>query len=715
MASKLSILSLTSALVGAAGMTSAQEAPTTVPPAPSTTTVVVTGKRPDVVNKVDRKVYRADADLQRSTGSAADILSNIPSIEVDPDGNVSLRGDSSVTVLIDGKPSAQMQGAARGAALQSLAAGDIEQIEVIPSPSAEFKADGSGGIINIVTKKTRKPGTSGLVQANLGTAGRNNINVTGSAVSGPFELNGSLGLRNDSRPRGISSHTQSTGPGNSGKTDSTQDQRQTSRRRSASADVQYTLNDKQTLGLSLDYSGRDERRSATEHSVSSGGSTAAFDRTGQGGGPQSNADLDLSFEQKMAREGETLSFDIQTGRSVEDNIYDFTTVYSAPALAVTRERDISRQVYGVSEFTAAYVRPFASGSTLKLGYDAEYDQNAFDNTVAAAASASAPLVVNHASDNLFRYRQTVQAAYITHDKKWGKLEWLGGLRFEQTDIHTLQNVSGDASTQNYGQFYPTLNLLYTLSDNDTLSAGFSKRIRRRDPEDLNPYINASDPNNLRQGNPNLKPEVTDSYDLGYRHDANGRSWSLNGYYRKSRNGDTELLTVIGPDVVLIREANLPSSLSGGVEFIASGKLLPKLGYTLSGNLFYNEVNALALGAGTQSSIALNAKAALDYKPTTADRWQISVKTNGKRLTSQGYVLPVTTMNAGYRHQLNEKLAFVATVSDLFNSQRQKRFFQTTNFTGIYTRRQGGQIAYIGLTYTFGAPKKSKESDFTYDQ
>ncbi len=683
------------------------------------TTVVVTGKRPTVINKVDRKVYRTDGDLQATTGSVADVLGNIPSVEIDPDGNVSLRGNDTVTILVDGKPSSQMQGTARGPALQSLSAADIEQIEVITSPSAEFKPDGTGGIINIVTKKSRKKQASGLLLANLGTGGRYNANVSGSYNSGPFHLSSGIGVRHDSRPRSSDTDTTtlatSLGAG-AGTSHAHQDQREDSNRSSGNTEVQYVPNDKATLGVSLDYSARSNRHSNEEHSFSSGASASSFDRNGRGSGSETNQEVALSYEQKMAREGEVLSFDLRAGQEAESGITDYTTLYSKPSASSALERRAGRQSEGVSEFTAAYVRPLASSSTVKLGYDVEYDQNAFDNTVAQAGSLSDPLVVNHAFDNQFRYRQTIHAAYATYDKKLGKLELLAGLRLEQVNVFTLQNISGDTSRQSYGTVYPTLNVSYALSDSDTLTGGFSKRVRRRDAEDLNPYINASDPNNLRQGNPQLKPELTNSLELGYRHDADGRSWQLTGYYRKSRNGDTELLKVISSDVVLITEANLPSSQSGGLEFIASGKLLPKLSYAVSGNAFYNQVNAQALGVGgTRSAMSLNIKGSMNYQPTTLDRWQVSINGNGKRLTSQGYVLPVTTVNLGYRHQLSEKIALVGTVSDLFNGQHQRRLYQTPAFSGIYQRRQSGQTAYVGLTYVFGVAKKSKDGDFSYDQ
>ncbi|WP_443751100.1 TonB-dependent receptor domain-containing protein [Asticcacaulis solisilvae] len=672
------------------------------------TPVIVTGKPPAVSNKVDRKVYRMDSDIQATTGSAADVLGNIPSVEVDPDGNVSLRGDANVNILIDGKPVAQMQGASRAAALQSLSASDIRQIEVMTSPSAEFKPDGTG-VINIVTKgRARK--SSGSVLVNEGDGGRYNAGVAGTYATKAFALHGGLNVRNDVRKRFNDTQTASTQVGSEGTTVSHQTMTDTGSRKSGNIGIDLTPDNRRTFGISADYASRDEWRSGRQDSVSAGASNTAFTRFSRGGGPRVNTGMGLTFDQKLARPGESLSVALNLSQATEKHTYDFTTFSASDS----EEKDYRREAYGVSELTVGYVRP-VSGGTLKLGYDEEYDHNGFDDVVAKSVVPGNPLTVDHAFDNRFRYRQTIGAAYATLDRTFGKLEVLGGVRLEQVDVWTLQGVSGDTGTQAYGTVYPTLNATYALSDSDTLTAGFSKRVRRRDPEDLNPYINASDPNNLRQGNPKLKPEMTNALEVGYRHQpAGGGSYQVTAYYRKSRNGDTELWTVISSDVVLITEANLPSSQSGGVEFSASGKIVPKLGYSLNGNVFYNEINAVALGASTRSTIGMSMKASLDYQPTARDRWQVSTSYSGKRLTAQGYVLPVTLTNVGYRHQVADRLALVMTASDIFDGQRQKRLFISPGYTGTYVRRQPGRAVYLGLAWTLGGGKKAKDSDFTYD-
>lgn len=670
-------------------------------------TVVVVAKRADVVNKVDRKVYRADADLQASTGSAADLLNNIPSVDVDIDGNVSLRGDTSVTVLVDGKPSSQMQGTARGGALLGFAAADIEQIEVITSPSAEFKPDGSGGIINIVTRKNRMRGGAGQVLANAGTEGRHNGSVGGSYNAGALELSGTLGNRKDSRSRVSDSVTGARG---ANPVTSHQLRDETNDRWYGKGALKYAPNDAQTMGITLDYASRTERRTFAQDTQP--GSGAAYRRDGQGGGPRTDAGLGLSFGQKLAQPGEALSLYLQRSHSIESNLYDYMQARVAPAL----QRDFIQEVYDVSRFTAAYVRPDRDGDTLKLGYDVEVDRNAFND--ASATGAGEPPTPNPAADNHFRYRQSVNAVYTTYAVKRGAFETLLGLRVEQTGIHTLQKVSGDASVQHYRKLYPTLNALYTLDDNDTVSLGYSKRIKKPDPDDLNPYVNAADPSNLRQGNPDLRPQMTDALELGVLHEAGGTAYGATVYYRHSRDGDTDILTPLGNDVVLITKANLPAGQSGGLEFRAAGKLRPNLSYSASGNLGYNEIDVQASVspglAAKRSNVAFNGKGTLDYRLGAADRVQLNASYQGKRLTPQGYNMPFGVVNLGYRHQVDEQLTLVATLADVFNSQRMRRVYDTPTFHGEYRRHQFGQIGYVGLSYSFGGKRKAKDVDFNFE-
>ena len=656
--------------------------------------VVVAAKRPDLINKLDRKVYRAAADLQASTGSVADLLNNIPAVDVDIDGNVSLRGDTSVTVLIDGKPSSQMQGAARAGALMGMSAADIEQIEVITSPSAEFKPDGTGGIINIVTKQRRKPGSTGQMQANLGQDGRHNGSVQGSYNVGPLGLSGTVGNRVDRRRR-ISDDRTGAPEAQPGISHQVQDER--SERWYGKGGLQYAVDERQSVGLTLDYATRMEQRQIAQ--LTAPAAASSYQREGKGGGPRRDAGLALTLDQKLAAPGETLSFYLQRSHSVESNLLDYLSV---PVTGL--EQDFAQQVYDIAQFTGAYTRPDGEHARLKMGYDLEYDRNAFNNWRRPGAD-----------DNHFRYRLAISAAYATYAYRRGALETLTGVRFEQAEIHTLQRDSGDTSAQRYRKLYPSLNLLYGLSDGESVSLGFSKRVKKPDPEDVNPYINAADPKTLRQGNPQLAPQMTDALELGYRHEAGGTSYGLTAYYRRSRNGDTDVLIPLANDVVLITKVNLPTVQSGGLEFAAAGKLREGLSYNFSGNAYYNQIDGAAVPGGrAHSAPGFNGKGTLDYQFGGRDRLQLGLNYRGKRLTPQGYIMPFSVVNLGYRHPVNEQWTLVATVSDVLNTQRQRRVYQATGFQGEYSRHQLGQVAYLGLAYAFGAARKGKDADFNYE-
>ncbi|MGB9109468.1 MAG: outer membrane beta-barrel family protein, partial [Telluria sp.] len=232
---------------------------------------------------------------------------------------------------------------------------------------------------------------------------------------------------------------------------------------------------------------------------------------------------------------------------------------------------------------------------------------------------------------------------------------------------------------------------------------------------LNPYVNRADPNNLRQGNPDLRPQMTDALELGYVHEAGSVSYGATAFYRRSRDGDTDILTPLENGVVLITKANLPAGQSGGVDFRAAGKLTSSLSYNTSGTVFYNQIDAQAAATtSSRSNVGFNGKGALDYQIGARDRMQLSANYRGKRLTPQGYNMPFGVVNLGYRHQFDEQLTLVATVSDVLNSQRMRRVYDTPGFHGVYQRHQLGQVAYLGLSYSFGGKRKARDPEFNYD-
>ena len=678
--------------------------------------LVVTAERPKSQTLLDRQVYTVTTDLQATTGSAADVLGNVPAVDVDADGNVSLRGDSNVTVLIAGKPSAQFAGATRGQSLQELPAGDIDRVEVLTNPPAQYKAEGSAGVINIITKKSRKAGLAGTVRASVGDHGRGILGVDATYNVGKLKLSGGLGLRRDIRERLTTSHRIETVSGVAAQSDQRIDEHFDRLTPSAHGAVDYELNPKQSIGGSFSYRALTGHRFFDQH-----------DLTGPPGGPVAGASLRHSdghewhletsveghFEQKLWRPGETLSLSLQRSVVRESEGYSYETTSALPAAPPTFDGLHLGLDLIKTELSADYDLPIGDKRELKLGYDLETDRNAFDNfgeTIVGGVSTIDPNVTND-----FRYRQAVNAGYGQYETELGAWRLQAGVRIEAANVSTLQ-ITGDipGGRTDFG-VYPSLSLDRALGDDGKLTAAVSRRVTRPDPEALNPFIDHQDIFNLRAGNPNLKPQDTWSGQLGYV-SSGTLTWGATAYYRIDRYAVTDVVQSLGNGVVLATKENLPFSRSAGFDFSANGKLGRQLSYSLSGDAFYTQINATALGAtGLKATAGVNLKGSLDYRPTAVDTAQISFTRTDKRLTPQGFVSALNLVNIGYKRQLRPDLSLVATVSDVFDGQKYQRIVTTTQLHDTYVRYQVGRLAYVGFVYTFGAPAKAKPTGFEYDQ
>ena len=692
------------------------------PAAPADTTVqtiVVTAKTLQSQTLVDRQVYVVSGDLQATSGVAADLLNKLPSVSVDADGNLALRGDSNVTVLVDGKPSAQFSGASRGLSLLQFPASEIERLEVLTDPPAQYKAEGSGGVINIVTKRNRKAGFSGGALATAGEQGRLNLALNGAYNTGKWNLSGGLGLRRDIKERRTTDARAVTDPASSAVTASRQVIDEHFRRLipSVKIGVGYDLNDRQSLTGAVNWRQLSGKRYFDQHNESGplgGGVSGISDRHSDGHEWNAAYDESLRFDQKLWRPDETLSLALQRSVEREREGYVYRNVSARPAAPQAFD-DLHLSMDLVkTEFSADYDLPLSHDRELKAGYDLESDRNAFDNVGDTLDPVSRQPTLDPAVSNHFRYRQQVDAIYGQYQTPIGAWRLLGGLRLESAHISTLQITGNLPGGRDDLGLYPSLHLDRAIGDSGKIRASISRRITRPDPEALNPFADHQDIHNLRSGNPNLRPRDTWSYELGYQGVAGRLNYGATAYARFNKNAVTDVVRPISADVVLTTKANLPKSRLAGVEFTAGGDLFSQLSYNLSGNLFWNEIDAASLGfPGVKSTTGLDLKGNLDYHPTPRDSLQVAVTRSAKRLTPQGEYAAINLVNLGYKHQLSKDLSAVVTVTDLFDGQRQRRLIGAPLLHDVYERRQFGRIVAVGLIYSFGAPSKSK--GFEYDQ
>ncbi|MBI1686867.1 TonB-dependent receptor domain-containing protein [Caulobacter hibisci] len=669
------------------------------PGPPAVEGVTVTGDSTAMRSSIDRRSYSVANDLTARTGSIADALRNIPSVEVDVQGNVSLRGDANVTILIDGKPSGMFNGDGRGDALQAMPADQIDRVEVMTNPSAAFRPDGTAGIINLVTKKTRKPGGTGTLRLNASPDGRYNGGVSGNYVNGKLTLSGDVGLRHEQQ-EAWQTIARQTAAGSSTQDGAFENKGDMVNLRGG---VDYDVTPKDRLSgevrwrsMKFDTTGEETYQS----------SSAAYVRDTDAAMKRDNAGVSADWRHQFKGAEHQLTAHLEyeeTDFSRNSTAFTDNTpsadVYEAFGFGAEQAR---------TNFKTDYAQPDVGGGTLKTGLDFEWTKNDYDNHGEKGAAPNA-LAVDAARTNRFLYDQDVYAGYVTYEKAFGDFTAQGGLRAEQVNLDANQVTTGQKIANDYFKVYPSLHLGYTVNENSTFKASYSRRVQRPQVQDLNPYPVYQDPQNYRAGNPYLKPQVTDSFELGWQYRKGPAYYLATAYYRSSDGVVTDVVRDLGNGVLLTTRENLSQSRNGGLELVANGRLTPKITYNVSANAFWNEIDASNLGfTGTRSATTLSGRANVNWQATPKDFFQINAFTSGKRLTPQGHREPFQMVNLGYRRKVNDKLSLVVTVQDALDSFEDKAVTDTAALKDVTVRTANVRAVFFGFTWAFGGGKPRPE-------
>ncbi len=710
----------------AAGAQSPSPSPAGQPPQPQSDTVVKLGKfevsasQQTYLNSIDRKVYNVGMDIQGLTGSAADLLQNIPSVQVDVDGNVSLRGDANVQILLDGRPTALM-GANRADALSQMPADSIERVEVITNPSAMYKADGTAGIINIVTKKGRSAEFSGSVHITAGNGRRFSAAASGSRDVGKVKLYGQVTLRQDDRIRVATDKRQfsdqASGQPATTQTATTEHSRPLYRMANGGIDFSPTKADK--LGEKVTYSYRTFDRHSAELDTSSVGGTVTtvYDRLREDPEYERDVESKSTYKHDFGDEGHALTAEFRAEHHTETENNHYANVFGLPAAPTTYDNTKIFTNEPGTEATVEYSDPLGKDSKLELGYDRSDDKSNQDHFRNYLNSPGSLWTVDTSVTNRFVMRQTVQALYGAYSRALGNLGIEAGFRFEQTGLNTNQVTAAITHDSRYYRLYPSLHLAYTLGPTQQLQLNYSHRVRRPESDDLNPYPEYQDPYNLREGNPYLKPQETHSIEAGYQYKNDDTTYLTSLFYKYSYNGFTTVSRFLDATTLLTTEENLAKNQSGGLELNANTSPIDKLTINASGDLFYNQIDASNLGyTVNRSTFAWDGKFSCEYEFSKRTMVQLNANYTARRLTPQGYRMPTFVSNLGLKHELaNRRVTLILTVSDLFNSLREETRLDTPTLRDDSTRRRSSRIVFVGFIYAFGAsPKKPNGESLQFD-
>lgn len=664
-----------------------------------------------LTNRIDRQVYDVKSDIASTNASAADALNNVPSVTVDPDGTVSLRGSTNVQIMVDGKPSAMLQGDNRGAALNAMPSDDIESIEVINNPGAEFGNDGGGGpILNLVTRRTKRPGGMGVANVNAGVNGRYNSSVSGSYNEGRASFQGGANFRHDGRNSTYRDVRDRIDPLSGDAARSTQDSASRGLNDSLGLNgmAGYNFGEQDHLRATWSYNQRSNDQRGFDHYLSytvDDSLASDYQRTSARKGDSINYGYGAHLDHKGSLDGETLKLDFRLSSSANDATSGYASSYTLRPRGAfdSRSAQHTDNENRIVDFTGDYQRP-AAGGLVKLGFKLAENDGAFDTRYVGIDPLTEAETVNLARTNRFEVNEKNMALYGSFQMRLNE-RWnvLGGLRAEYTDIDIDQLTSAIRARNTYISYIPSAYATCKAGDKSTIRLAYARRIRRPNVNDLNPYVIYRDEFNVSSGNPALKPTRIDQIELGYETVMAGFDTNVRLYAKNETDLISERHYFVADNVLLTTRENRGSNRSGGLEFSFSGKPLPGLRVDLSGNVGVNQRTVLDDNdeEDTRSSGSLSLKGRFSYQLSDTDQLQLMLMRQGRMLTFQGYRKANSTANVSWRHVLTPRLSMLLTVTDAFDSNRNANVIDTDILRENSLRRFDGRIAYVGLSYRFG--------------
>lgn len=681
--------------------------------------VTVASKKPLYSNSIDRKVYDVSQDMLAKSGSASEVLANVPLVQVDVDGNISLR-NSTATILINGKVSPLM-GANAAAALQQFPANSIEKIEVITNPSAKYRPDGTGGIINIVLKKNVKRGLNGTLTGNIGNRERYNTGANVNYNIGKLNIYGNYSLKQDDRLRTNTNNRVQTDP----LTQAVRyyDDFTTQQARPFSniggIGIDYNLSDKTTMGVSGNFYLRNmHKHDVTTKMIRTTSSLEQdYDRKRENFEQEKNFDATIYAEQGFKKNGHKLrlEFNIAHSPEIEDNHY--TNLFRYPAVANQLDNTLIKQTADQKHAAVTYENPITENSKIEAGYDGQYNKEDLDFYGEAFNQAQQRFLTDFNKTNRFIYNENIHALYGTYALDVNKIGMMLGLRGEYADVSSKLITTGAVVPNHYFKLYPTLHLTYKVAKNKELQLNYSRRVRRPEPDELNPFAEYADPTNVRVGNPFLLPEIIHSVELGYQWSNDHFSILPGIYYRYTYNRFTAITAPLNDSVLVTRQQNLSNDRAFGADVMLTIHPNDKLSFNLIPNVFYNQIDASNLGySNKKSTVTWSANVNGSYALPWGTAIQLNSVYKSARLTPQGKYLPSYVLNIGIREEvLKKKGSVYLTVSDLFKSQRQVAELQSPLLLQNINQRSNSRIFYLGFSYNFGIVKKKKDLQFDNSQ
>lgn len=686
--------------------------------------VKVLGQKSQMKFEIDKKVFNVDQNIASTGGTASDVLSNIPSVEVDNEGEVSLRGSTSVTVWINGKASG-LSADNRAQILEQMPAESIERIEVITNPSAKYSPEGTSGIINIVLKEDRKAGYFGSLQAGIDTRGGWNASGNINYSSGKIDAYANIGYRRRvTEGGGISNRTNLDTEGNP-----VSFLNQLSENDGhggpvfvrAGATYHLTKRDHFNIGAFGMFGDRNQT-TTINYSSNIPGSFTERQRITDSKNKMKGGNVELGYKHDFSK---TSNLDITASWNPWNmdgtSIYKQRSQYDDGGEDFSYQRQESDMHSNGWELQADYVNAFSENSKLEAGYKGTMsrEKSPVETFSGATAGDEQP---DEELYNKFYYDRDIQALYATYSGRIDKFGYQAGLRGEYSHIETRSlgfgQSKGEVSPYNndYFSLFPSVFLTYSLPAGNEIQVNYTRRISRPWGRQLNSFVNVTDSTNISYGNPYLDPEFSNAYEVNYIKNWESHTLSISAYYR-STNDVIQRISYLDGNIMKSTYENVAKSQSAGTEFVLKNNFARILDLTTTVNLYYNKLDGFSyLPEGAQTPVvgkanedfSWDAKMIANVALPAAFSLQVTGSYNSKRIIAQGYRKANYSVDAGIRKAFfDRKLSLSVNARDIFNTRKWKTETSGTGFTQYAENWRTGRTVGFTLTYSFGNMKASR--------
>ncbi|MDQ6736318.1 MAG: TonB-dependent receptor [Gemmatimonadota bacterium] len=679
--------------------------------------VAVTGERQDIQLAPDRNTYVVRDIPTAKGGSALDVLRTVPAVDVDIDNVVSLRGNSGVTVQINGRPS-PLKPAQLGDFLAQLPANMVDKVEIIPNPSARDDPTGVAGIINLVLKQQADAGTSGGATLAGATTGQANAGVNAGLDRRGLSLYGSYGFLRDRRPR-----TETLLRENNYVTPLTYLAESSARNQARqihtlTGSASYTLTPHDDISLDLLLSSRhdDETSGITYRALdASRALTGLSNRLSSGTNQENDLDGTLALKHAFAEKGHKLSAELRAFRHSEGG----PSVIAAHSLSQdgtpldTTDQETQRNLERPQENSVKvdYVRPLTSGLRLESGYKGAWDHfhTALDTRIRDAMSAMYLPDASRSSD--FVYQQDVNAAYGMLTGEQGKLQFQIGMRIEHAS--TQFDVASTSATYSntYNSLFPSGLVAYNIDDATQVKLSYSARIRRPDDADLlDPIPHYADPLNLSRGNPYLKPEHTSAFEFGVQRTMGKTTLQVTPFFRRTFDAVRTIVTIDTVGVTTRTFANIATSdaYGGDATLAVNGT---RLSGFLGSSVFRQTTNAANVSPNLSiSTFGWRARANGAYRVSKSIDVQALLTYQAPMTVEQGTTGSRTQFNLAAREKfMRDQLSLTLRMIDPFNTSHERRTTIDPRFLQTSIRARAVRGLLLSASWTFGKSGKEKDT------